>query len=56
MPEFSDNDQWRTLDKDLNRLSLVEYATLHVSRPLVAVGIALTFIVLAALHTKSTVL
>ena len=30
---------WGTLDKDLNRISQVEYATTYVSRPLVAPGI-----------------
>ena len=41
--------QWKTLDKDLNRISRVEYATLYVSRPLVGLGISLAFIVLATL-------
>ncbi len=41
--------QWRTLDKDLNRISQVEYAAQYISRPLVGMGIALVFIVLAAL-------
>ncbi|MGR3759936.1 inorganic phosphate transporter [Roseobacteraceae bacterium NS-SX3] len=39
--------QWNTLDKDLNRISQLELATSYVSRPLVAPGIALAFIVLA---------
>ncbi|MBI6630166.1 inorganic phosphate transporter [Pontibaca salina] len=41
--------RWKTLDTDLNRISNVEYATAQVSRPLVASGIALAFIVIAAL-------
>ncbi|MFV2038086.1 MAG: inorganic phosphate transporter, partial [Paracoccaceae bacterium] len=41
--------RWRTLDRDLRRISRLEVATLYVSRPLVAPGIALAFIVLAAL-------
>jgi PiT family inorganic phosphate transporter len=41
--------QWKTLDTDLHRISRVEYATAYVARPLVAPGIALAFIVLAAL-------
>ena len=41
--------QWKTLDKDLNRISQVEYATQYVSRPLVGMGVALAFIVIAAL-------
>ncbi|MFU8882818.1 MAG: inorganic phosphate transporter [Rhodobacterales bacterium] len=40
---------WTTLDKDLNRISRVEHATAYVSRPLVAPGIALAFIVSAGL-------
>ena len=42
-------NQWRTLDKDLNRISQVEYATNFVSRPLVGLGVSLAFIVIAAL-------
>jgi PiT family inorganic phosphate transporter len=41
--------QWRTLDKDLNRISRVEYGTQYVSRPLVGLGISLAFIVIATL-------
>lgn len=41
--------QWNTLDKDLNRISQLELATTYASRPLVAPGIALAFIVLAGL-------
>ncbi|MBR9650982.1 inorganic phosphate transporter [Thalassovita aquimarina] len=40
---------WKTLDKDLGRISQFEYAAQYVSRPLVAPGIALVFIVLAGL-------
>jgi PiT family inorganic phosphate transporter len=40
---------WATLDKDLNRISRVEYATAYVGRPLVGPGIALAFIVVAGL-------
>ena len=39
--------QWKTLDKDLNRISQVELAATYVARPLVAPGIALAFIVVA---------
>jgi PiT family inorganic phosphate transporter len=42
-------NQWRTLDKDLKRISQVEYATQYVSRPLVGIGLSLAFIVVAAL-------
>ncbi|WP_444463752.1 inorganic phosphate transporter [Rhodobacter capsulatus] len=40
-------NQWKTLDKDLKRITLLEDATQFVARPLVAPGIALAFIVLA---------
>jgi inorganic phosphate transporter, PiT family len=43
--------QWKTLDKDLNRISRLEYATAYAGRPLVAPGIALAFIVLAVLSS-----
>jgi PiT family inorganic phosphate transporter len=42
-------NQWRTLDRDLNRISQLEYATQYVSRPMVGLGISLAFIVIAAL-------
>ena len=40
---------WSTLDKDLHKISHIEYATNYVSRPMVGLGIALVFIVVAAL-------
>lgn len=40
---------WQILDRDLNRISRVELATSYVSQPLVAVGIALIFVAMAAL-------
>lgn len=40
---------WRVLDRDLNRISRVEYATSYVAQPLVAVGLALVFVALAAI-------
>lgn len=39
----------KTLDKDLNRITLLEQATAFTSRPLVGPGIALLFMVLAGL-------
>ena len=42
-------NRWRTLDKDLRRIVQLESATRYVSRPLVGTGIALAFIVVAAL-------
>ncbi|MFW8635275.1 inorganic phosphate transporter [Cribrihabitans pelagius] len=49
MSDAPERTQWNTLDKDLNRISQLELATSYVSRPLVAPGIALAFIVLAGL-------
>ena len=40
-------NQWKTLDKDLKRIGLIEDAAQFVGRPLVAPGLALAFIVLA---------
>ncbi|SLN21727.1 Low-affinity inorganic phosphate transporter 1 [Roseovarius litorisediminis] len=49
MADRPDSKHWNTLDKDLNKISQVEYATAYVARPLVAPGIALAFMVLAGL-------
>ncbi|WP_294613728.1 inorganic phosphate transporter [Roseovarius sp.] len=49
MADKLDSKHWTTLDRDLGRISQVEYATAYVSRPLVAPGIALAFMVLAGL-------
>lgn len=43
------NDHLETLDRDLHRFSHLETATQYVSRPIVAPGIALAFIILAGL-------
>ncbi len=40
---------WSTLDKDLGRVTNMEYATQMVARPMVGISIALTFIIVAAL-------
>jgi PiT family inorganic phosphate transporter len=42
-------NQWKTLDKDLNRISQFEYAQNYVARPMVGLGVALAFIIIAAL-------
>ncbi|WP_416898012.1 MAG: inorganic phosphate transporter [Minwuia sp.] len=49
MTSDSDIKSWKTLDKDLNRISQVEYATQYVALPLVGTGVAFAFIVVAAL-------
>lgn len=48
MPQFQQN-KWKTLDKDLSRLVVLEQATVFLSRPLIAVGIGLAFIALCAI-------
>nr|WP_319948244.1 inorganic phosphate transporter [uncultured Shimia sp.] len=47
----SDNsgNSWSTLDKDLNKISNIEYATAYVAKPMVGLGVALVFIVVAGL-------
>lgn len=43
------NTNWKTLDKDLKRISTLEYATAYASRPFIAPSIALIFLVMAGL-------
>ncbi|MGR3676369.1 MAG: inorganic phosphate transporter, partial [Paracoccaceae bacterium] len=49
MTQTPERPPWKTLDKDLNRISQMEAATAYISRPLVAPGIALVFMVVAGL-------
>ncbi|MFT4962062.1 MAG: PiT family inorganic phosphate transporter [Paracoccaceae bacterium] len=49
MAQTPKGSRWKTLDTDLNRISQIEYATNYVSRPMVATGIAMAFIFVAAL-------
>ncbi len=49
MATGKNSNQWKTLDKDLGRIGQLELATQYVARPMVGMGIALAFIVLAAL-------
>lgn len=44
-----ENKSWDTLDRDLSRITHLEYATAYVSRGMVAPGLALAFMVLAGL-------
>ncbi len=48
MGKAPQGSQWKTLDTDLNRISQVEMATAYVARPMVGLGLALAFIVIAA--------
>ena len=43
------NNRWRTLAKDLGRISQLEHATQDVARPMVGLGIALAFILIVGL-------
>ncbi|WP_458791376.1 inorganic phosphate transporter [Yoonia sp. MH D7] len=49
MTEEKTDRHWHTLDRDLGRIASVEYAGQIVARPLVGIGIALGFIIIAAL-------
>ena len=49
MAEDPLGSQWKTLDRDLNRISQLEMATAYVSRPMVGLGISFAFILLAGL-------
>ncbi|WP_209505699.1 MULTISPECIES: inorganic phosphate transporter [unclassified Ruegeria] len=49
MSDTNSKPRWQALDTDLQRISRVEIANLHVARPLLAPGIALAFMVLAGL-------
>jgi len=43
------NNKWKTLDRDLGRLGQVELATQFIAKPMVGIGIALIFLILAGL-------
>lgn len=49
MSEDPLGSQWKTLDRDLNRISQLEIATNYVARPMVGLGIAFAFILVAFL-------
>lgn len=49
MSNTNNKNRWQALDSDLHRISRLEHANVHVSRPLLAPGIALAFIVIAGL-------
>ena len=49
MSEKKNSTNWKTLDRDLNRISVLESANAYVTRPLVAPGLALAFLILAGL-------
>ena len=49
MADEETDRHWHTLDRDLGRISKVEYGTQMAARPMVGIGIALAFIIIAAL-------
>ncbi|WP_439142995.1 inorganic phosphate transporter [Planktotalea sp.] len=49
MAENPLGSQWKTLDRDLNRIGQLEMATNYVARPMVGLGIAFAFILMAFL-------
>ncbi|MFV0291846.1 MAG: inorganic phosphate transporter [Paracoccus sp. (in: a-proteobacteria)] len=49
----SDPKSWKTLNKDLDRITNLEKAAAYVSRPLVAPGVGLAFMVLVGLAVAS---
>ncbi|MEX0318605.1 MAG: inorganic phosphate transporter [Ruegeria sp.] len=49
MANAPNGNQWARLDRELHRISRIEIAVAHTSRPLVGTGVALAFLVLAAL-------
>lgn len=49
MADQDPNYHWKTLDRDLGRISRLEAATLYTSKPMVGLGISLVFIIVAGL-------
>jgi PiT family inorganic phosphate transporter len=49
MSEQDGSYSWQTLDRDLNRLSRLEAATMYASRPLIGAGLSLLFVGVAAI-------
>lgn len=49
MSEQDRSYSWQTLDRDLNRLSRLEVATMYAARPLIGVGLSLLFVGVAAI-------
>ncbi|MGR3320708.1 MAG: inorganic phosphate transporter [Pseudooceanicola sp.] len=49
MTQDDTTHQWKTLDRDLNRLSRLETAGMYAARPLVGIGASMVFVTLAAL-------
>jgi PiT family inorganic phosphate transporter len=54
-PSPGNQNKWKTLDKDLGRILMLEQAGAVIARPVVAIGIALAFIVICALAAAAFV-
>lgn len=53
MAPKKDNNQWKTLDRDLKKISQIEKASQYASRPFVSPSIALLFILLCGVAAAS---
>ena len=49
MANLNNPNNWKQLDRDLNKISQFDLASRYISRPLVAPGIAIIFIAISAL-------
>ena len=49
MDNFDNPNNWKQLDRDLNKISQFDLASKYISRPLVAPGIAIIFMAISAL-------
>ncbi|MBE2277030.1 MAG: inorganic phosphate transporter [Rhodobacteraceae bacterium] len=54
-PSPGNQNKWKTLDKDLGRILMLEQAGAVIARPVVAIGIALAFIMICALGAAAFV-
>jgi len=52
MTRNKSDHNWKTLDRDLGRIASFESATLYVAKPLVGIGIAMVFILLAGIASS----
>lgn len=52
MSSNKSDHNWKTLDRDLGRIASFESATLYVAKPIVGIGIAMVFILLAGIASS----
>ncbi len=50
MPRSNDGGSWLSLDRELGRITRIEIAAAYTARPLVAFGLALAFLIFAAIE------